>query len=88
MGESCTVARKSRVRAGALCIKKKLHTEDRRIAREGKQKTLFKEPRKKHERVSGHKDSPGGTEKSWFNRLAKSEMGNDEIAHKMSHSNS
>ena len=51
-------------------------------------KNPLKGPRKKHERVSGHKDSPGGTEKSWLNRLAKSEMGNDEIAHKMSHSNS
>ena len=62
VGESRTLARKRRIRAGAWRGKGGLHGEGRQIPRRkgrASKKSLPKRSRRKHERVSGRKSSPG-----------------------------
>ena len=69
MGECRTLARERGIRAGAWRGKGGLHGErgqiPRRTGRESK-KSLPRASRRKHERVSGRKRSPGQSAESWF----------------------
>ena len=69
VGESRTLASKRGIRVGAWRGKGGLRSERRQIPwRKGRasKKSLTKRGRKKHERVSGHKSSPGRSVESWF----------------------
>ena len=71
MGESCTLARERGVRARAWSGKGGLHRERGQIPwRTGRasNKSLSRTStrRRKHERVSGRKSSPGRSAESWF----------------------
>ena len=69
VGESRTLARKRRIRAGAWSGKGGLHGEGRQVpARKERacKKSLPRTSRRKYERVSGRKSSPGRFAKSWF----------------------
>ena len=62
MGESRNLARESRIRARAWSGKGELHGEQRQIPRRkgrASNKSLPRTSRRKHERVSGRKSSPG-----------------------------
>ena len=57
------------IRAGAWRGKGKLHSEERQVPRKrgrASKKNLPRRSRKKHERVSVRKSSPGGSAESWF----------------------
>ena len=69
MGESRTLARVREIRARAWRGKGGLHGERRHIPRrKGKasKKSLPRTSRRRHERVSGRKSSPGRSAESWF----------------------
>ena len=69
VGESCTLAREREIRAGAWSGKGGLHGERRQIPRRkgrARKKSLSGRGGRKHERVSGHKSSPGRSAESWF----------------------
>ena len=69
VGESCTLARERGIRARAWRGKGGLHSEERRIPRRkgrASKKSLPRTSRRKHERVSEHKSSPGRSTESWF----------------------
>ena len=61
VGESRTLAREMGIRARAWSEKGELHGERRQIPRKGRasKKSLPRTSRRKHERVSGRKSSPG-----------------------------
>ena len=69
VSESRTLARKRRVREGAWSGKSQFHTVGRRNRRR-REKTgkeiLLRRKRRKHEGISGRKNSPGGSGESWF----------------------
>ena len=67
--ESRTLARVRRIRARAWSGKDGLHCEGRKIPRRtgrASNKSLPRTSRRKHERVSGRKSSPGRSAESWF----------------------
>ena len=69
VGESRTLARKRGIRARASRGKGGLHGERRQIPRRkgrASKKSLPRTSRRKHERVSGRKSSPGRSAVSWF----------------------
>ena len=69
MGESRTLARERGIRAGAWSRKSGLHCERKQILRgtgRASKKRLPRTSRRKHERVSGRKSSPGRSAESWF----------------------
>ena len=69
MGESRTLARKRGIRARAWSGKGGLHREGRQIPRRkgrASKNSLPRTSRRKHERVSGRKSSPGRSAESWF----------------------
>ena len=69
MGESRTLARVRGIRARAWSGKGGLHGEGRQIPRRtgrAGNKSLPRTSRRKHERVSGRKSSPGRSAESWF----------------------
>ena len=69
MGESRTLVRKRRIRARAWSGKGGLDREGRQIPRRtgrASKKSLPRTSRRKHERVSGRKSSPGRSAESWF----------------------
>ena len=69
VGESCTLARKRRIRARAWSGKGGLHRKQGQISRRkgrASKKILPRTSRRKHERVSGRKSSPGQSAESWF----------------------
>ena len=59
VGKSCTLARVRGIRARAWRGKGGLHGEGRQIPRRASKKSLPRTSRRKHERVSGRKSSPG-----------------------------
>ena len=69
VGESGTLTREKGIRVRAWREKGRLHREGRQIPRRkgraGK-KSLPERSRRKHERVSGRKSSPGRSVESWF----------------------
>ena len=68
VGESRTLARERGIRARAWRGKSVLHREQRQISRrKGKasKRSLPRTSRRKHERVSGLKSSPGRSAESW-----------------------
>ena len=69
MGKSRTLARVRGIRARAWSGKGGLHHEQRQIPRRtgrASKKSLPRTSRRKHERVSGCKSSPGQSAESWF----------------------
>ena len=65
--ESHTLARKRGIREGAWRGKDGLHSERRKIPRRtgrASKESLPRTSRRKHERVSGHKSSPGRSAES------------------------
>ena len=69
MGENRTLARVRGIRARAWSEKGGLHREGRQIPRRkerASKKSLPRTSRRKHERVSGRKSSPGQSAESWF----------------------
>ena len=69
VSESRTMARKREIRAGVWRGKSGLHREERGIlSRRGtaSKKSLPSSSRRKNERVSGRKSSPGRSAVSWF----------------------
>ena len=69
MGESHTLASERGIRARAWSGKGGLHGERRKIPRRtgrASKKSLPRTSRRKHERVSGRKSSPGRSAESWF----------------------
>ena len=67
--ESLTLAREKGITAGAWRGNSGLHREGRKTPRKkGREskKSLLKRGRRKHERVSGRKSSPGRSVESWF----------------------
>ena len=69
VGESRTLARVRGIRAGVWSGKGGLHREGRQISRRterASKKSLPGTSRRKHERVSGRKSSPGRSAESWF----------------------
>ena len=69
MGESRTLARVRGIRAIAWSGKDGLHRERRQIPRRtgrASKKNLPRTSKRKHERVSGRKSSPGRSAESWF----------------------
>ena len=69
VGESRTLARVRGIRARAWRGKGGLHREGRQIPRgtgRASNKSLPRTSRRKHERVSGRKSSPGRSAESWF----------------------
>ena len=69
VGENCTLAIEREIRAGAWRGKGGLHGEGREIlGRKGRasNKSLPRRSRRKHERVSECKSSPGQSAESWF----------------------
>ena len=69
VGESRTLAREGGIRARAWRGKGGLHREQRQISRRTgrtSKKSLPRTSRRKHERVSGRKSSPGRSVESWF----------------------
>ena len=70
MSESCTLAREREgIRARAWGGKSGLHREGRQILRRtgrARKKILPRRGRRKHERVSKRKSSPGRSAESWF----------------------
>ena len=81
VGESRTLARVKGIRARACSGKGGLHRERRQIPwRKGRasNKSLPRTSRRKHERVSGRKSSPGRSASLGFTpSLAKPEMGKE-----------
>ena len=68
-GRESKWARERRIRARAWRDKDGLHGEERQIPRRkvgASKKSLRKRSRRKHERVSGRKSSPGRSAESWF----------------------
>ena len=59
MGESRTLARKRGIRARAWSGKGELHREGRQIPGRANKKSLLRRGKRKLERVSGRKSSPG-----------------------------
>ena len=69
VGESRILARERRIRVVAWRGKGRLHGERRQIPRRkgrASKKSLPRTSRRKHERVSGRKSSPGRSSESWF----------------------
>ena len=69
VSESHTLSRQRRIRAGAWSGKGGLHSEGGKIPRRkgrASKKSLSKRSRRKHERLSGRKSSPGRSAESWF----------------------
>ena len=69
VGESRTLTSERGIRARAWSGKGGLHCERRKIPRRKERastKSLPRTSRRKHERVSGCKSSPGGSAESWF----------------------
>ena len=68
VGESRTLAKKRGIRAGVWRGKDGLHSEERQVPRRRRRASNENLPRsrRKHERVSGCKSSPGRSGKSWF----------------------
>ena len=69
VSESRTLARVREIKAGARSGKGGLHRERRKISRRkgrASTKSLPRRGRRKHERVSGRKSSPGRSAESWF----------------------
>ena len=69
MGESHTLVREKRIRAGAWSGKGGIHSERRKIPRRkgrASKKSLPRRGRRRNERVSGRKSSPGRSAESWF----------------------
>ena len=69
VGESLTLASERGIRARAWGGKGGLHRERRQIPRRrgrASNKSLPRTSRRKHERVSGRKSSPGRSAESWF----------------------
>ena len=69
MGESRTLARERRIRARSWRAKGGLHSGQREIpGRKGRasKESLPRKSRRKHERVSGCKSSPGRSAEPWF----------------------
>ena len=69
LGESRTLARVRGIRARAWSGKDGLHREGRQMPRRtgrASNKSLPRTSRRKHERVSGRKSSPGRSAESWF----------------------
>ena len=69
VGESRTLARVRGIRARAWSGKSGLHHEERQIQRRkgrASSKSLPRTSRRKQERVSGRKSSPGRSAESWF----------------------
>ena len=82
MGESRTLARVRGIRARALSGKGGVHSEQGQIPMrtgEASKKSLPRTSRRKRERVSGRKSSPGRSAESWFHSkcLAKPEIGKE-----------
>ena len=79
MSESCTLAREKRVIAGARREKVWLYSERRQVPRrrgKSSKENLPRKSRRKHNRVSGCKNFPEGSGKSWFqSKRDKTEMG-------------
>ena len=87
VSESRILARKSGIGAGARRKKDGLHSKRRQIPRRkgrASKESLHRRRRRKHERVSGRKSSPGQSAESWFySKSGQLEMGNEEPAHRM-----
>ena len=69
VGENRTLARKRGIRAGAWSGKSGFHDEQTQIPRRKERtskKSISRTTRRKHERVSGRKSSPGRSAESWF----------------------
>ena len=69
MGKRRTLARVRGIRAGAWSEKGGLHRERRKIPKRtgrASRKSLPRASRRKHERMSGRKSSPGRSAESWF----------------------
>ena len=69
VGESRTLTRKKGIRARTWSGKSRLHRERGQIPRRKERascKSLLITSKRKHERVSGRKSSPGQSEESWF----------------------
>ena len=66
MGESRTLARVRGIRVRAWSGKGGLDREGRQIPRRASKKSLPRTSRRKHERGSGGKSSPGRSAESWF----------------------
>ena len=69
MSENCTLARVRGIRAKALGGKGWIHSEGRQIPRrrvKERKENFSRRSRRKHERVSGRKGSPGRSAESWF----------------------
>ena len=69
VGESRTLARKRGIRARSWSGKGGIHREPKKISRRkgrARKKSFPKTSRRKHERVSGRKSSPGRSAESWF----------------------
>ena len=69
VGESRTLARERRIKAGAWREKSGLHNEQRQIPRRkgrANKESLPRTSRREHERVSGRKSFPGRSAESWF----------------------
>ena len=67
--ESCTLVSEKGIRARACSGKGGIHSEERQIPRKkerASKKSLPRTSRRKHERVSGCKSSPGRSTESWF----------------------
>ena len=69
VGESRILVRVRGIRAGAWIGKSSLHGEERQVSRRkgrASKESLPGTSRRKHERVSGRKSSPGRSAESWF----------------------
>ena len=66
MSESRILAKERAIRAGAWRRKGGLHDEGRQIPRRRGRASKKSLPRRKHERMSGRKSSPGQSAESWF----------------------
>ena len=69
MGKSCTLVRVRGIRARSWSGKGGLHREQGQIPRRkgrASKKSFSRTSRRKHERVSGRKSSPGRSAESWF----------------------
>ena len=69
VGESRTLAREKMIRARAWRGKGGLHSKERGVPRRrgrARKKSCPRTCKWKHERVSGHKSSPGRSAESWF----------------------
>ena len=69
VSKRCTLARQRSIRAGAWGRKSGLHSEGKQVLRKRKRASngnLSRRSKRKHERISGRKSSPGAAGESWF----------------------